>query len=226
VQAVRAFQPKGPYYLGGYCFGGNVAYEMARQLVAQGEPVAIVALLDSSPANSGYERIRWWHPVFPFRFARNVAFWLQDFIALPGAERRRFLARKARTFARKAARLFRPKSGGVDSFDLEEIIELSHFPEHELKLWRVHLQALEAHRERDYSGRVTLLRTRGQPLFCSLEDDFCWSRLARGGVALRRIQGSHENIFLEPNVGPLAAELTACLEAASAEAERETRTHH
>ena len=32
VEKVRAFQPVGPYYLGGYCFGGNVAQEMARQL--------------------------------------------------------------------------------------------------------------------------------------------------------------------------------------------------
>jgi acyl carrier protein len=30
VGQLRAFQPRGPYYLGGYCFGGNVAYEMAR----------------------------------------------------------------------------------------------------------------------------------------------------------------------------------------------------
>ncbi len=29
---LRSIQPDGPYYLGGYCFGGNVAFEMARQL--------------------------------------------------------------------------------------------------------------------------------------------------------------------------------------------------
>ena len=44
LEEVRALQPHGPYYLGGYCFGGNVAYEMARQLRAQGERVAQILL--------------------------------------------------------------------------------------------------------------------------------------------------------------------------------------
>jgi len=33
-------QQRGPYYVGGYCFGGNVAYEVARQLHEQGDQVA------------------------------------------------------------------------------------------------------------------------------------------------------------------------------------------
>ncbi len=33
---VRRIQPKGPYYLGGYCLGGTVAYEMAQILRGQG----------------------------------------------------------------------------------------------------------------------------------------------------------------------------------------------
>jgi len=46
VADIRAFAPHGPYHLGGYCFGGNVAYEMARQLEAQGERVALLAVLN------------------------------------------------------------------------------------------------------------------------------------------------------------------------------------
>ena len=57
VDELRAFQPHGPYYLGGYCFGGNVAYEMARQLLAQGESLAFLAMLDSAPSNCGYETV-------------------------------------------------------------------------------------------------------------------------------------------------------------------------
>src|SRR6185436_14423045 len=45
VELVREFQPVGPYHLGGYCFGGNVAQEMARQLETQGEEVAVLTLL-------------------------------------------------------------------------------------------------------------------------------------------------------------------------------------
>ncbi|MCY1015585.1 alpha/beta fold hydrolase [Pyxidicoccus sp. MSG2] len=45
---VRAVQPHGPYLLGGWSFGGLVAYEMARQLQAAGERVELLALLDTA----------------------------------------------------------------------------------------------------------------------------------------------------------------------------------
>jgi thioesterase domain-containing protein len=47
IEAVRAIQPAGPYRLLGYSFGGLVAYEMARQLLADGERVSFLALLDA-----------------------------------------------------------------------------------------------------------------------------------------------------------------------------------
>jgi amino acid adenylation domain-containing protein len=47
LAAVRAAQPKGPYLLGGWSFGGLVAFEMARTLRHAGEEVALLALLDS-----------------------------------------------------------------------------------------------------------------------------------------------------------------------------------
>lgn len=45
---VRSVQPHGPYLLGGYCNGGLLAYEMARQLYAQGETVDLLALVNPS----------------------------------------------------------------------------------------------------------------------------------------------------------------------------------
>lgn len=47
---VRARQPRGPYYLLGWSFGGLVAHAMANQLRRAGEQVALLALLDSYPA--------------------------------------------------------------------------------------------------------------------------------------------------------------------------------
>ena len=48
VEEMRARQPIGPYYLGGGCYGGIVAFEMARLLRAQGERVAALVMIDSS----------------------------------------------------------------------------------------------------------------------------------------------------------------------------------
>ncbi|MFF0751877.1 beta-ketoacyl synthase N-terminal-like domain-containing protein [Streptomyces sp. NPDC004267] len=49
LERVRREQPTGPYRLGGYSFGGNVALEMALQLQAAGEEVETLVLLDSYP---------------------------------------------------------------------------------------------------------------------------------------------------------------------------------
>ncbi|MFP5346147.1 MAG: thioesterase domain-containing protein [Actinomycetes bacterium] len=49
LQLVRDVQPEGPYVLGGYSFGGNVAFEMALRLEAAGERVETVLMFDSHP---------------------------------------------------------------------------------------------------------------------------------------------------------------------------------
>jgi len=223
VKEVRAKQPKGPYHLGGYCFGGNVAYEMARKLTAQGEAVALVALLDSAPSNAGYEKMRWWNPSFVFRFGRNLSYWLSDFSQLEFKERRRWFERKLSGLRRKLLRRLRGQ-GSEQIVDLEDVIDPNHFPENELKLWQAHLQALVSHVEKPYDGKVLLLRTRGQPMLCSLEEDFCWGRLAKGGVHLERIPGSYENIFMEPNVQELARALTPYLPQAAVKVRPELET--
>ncbi len=51
LSVIRRLQPHGPYHLAGESFGGVVAFEMAQQLQAVGETVALVALLDSKAPN-------------------------------------------------------------------------------------------------------------------------------------------------------------------------------
>ena len=46
IQAVQKVQPQGPYLLGGWCNGGLLAYEMARQLHAAGQSVDLLAAID------------------------------------------------------------------------------------------------------------------------------------------------------------------------------------
>ena len=45
--AVRSIQPHGPYFLGGYSMGGSIAYEMAGQLIAEGETIALLVMIDA-----------------------------------------------------------------------------------------------------------------------------------------------------------------------------------
>ena len=47
LKEIRIVQPEGPYYLGGYSFGGMVAFEIAQQLKSQGQKVALLVLIDT-----------------------------------------------------------------------------------------------------------------------------------------------------------------------------------
>ncbi|MEE3326802.1 MAG: alpha/beta fold hydrolase [Myxococcota bacterium] len=47
LEDLRAVRPHGPYHLGGHCWGGVVALQMASRLEAQGEEVADIFLLES-----------------------------------------------------------------------------------------------------------------------------------------------------------------------------------
>ena len=49
LREIRRVQPEGPYRIGGYSFGGLVAYEMAQQLRAQEQEVSLLALFDTYP---------------------------------------------------------------------------------------------------------------------------------------------------------------------------------
>lgn len=61
LQAIQTRQPTGPYYLGGYSFGGLVAFEMAQQLRRQGHTIALLVLLDSGGPEEGSDaQGTWW----------------------------------------------------------------------------------------------------------------------------------------------------------------------
>ena len=46
LRQIRAVQSQGPYFIGGYSFGGLVAYEMAQQLRRAGQEVGLLVLMD------------------------------------------------------------------------------------------------------------------------------------------------------------------------------------
>ncbi len=47
IEEIRALQPQGPYMLGGWSLGGILAYEASRQLIAQGETITNLIMIDS-----------------------------------------------------------------------------------------------------------------------------------------------------------------------------------
>jgi thioesterase domain-containing protein len=206
VRELRAFQPDGPYCLGGYCFGGDVAYEMARQLQAQGQTIALLALMNCTPPNSNFGRIRC-SPAFLARFLGNVTYWLGYCLRWSAEQRRQYFRWKARMLRKKLARWFTRSPRNTSPFDVESVVDLSTYSGDQRQLWEAHIRALIDYHPQPYPGRVTLLRTRGYPWLCSFDPQYNWGDLAAGGVTVRLVPGAHESILAEPHVSALAEAL-------------------
>jgi len=198
VGDLRTFQPHGPYQLGGYCFGGNVAYEMARQLQAQGEKISLLAIIDCAPPNCSYAHFRF-TPKSCLKFLINMGYWAGCFRQMNRRQRRDVLIWKIKALKKRVGRLFRPSK-----IDVEEIVDLAAQPADRRKLWEAHVRALMVHQAKPYAGEVTLFRTRGHPMVCSFDDELGWREFTGGGVIVKMIPGAHESALDEPHVRALA----------------------
>ena len=93
AREIRRIQPHGPYYLGGYCLGGTIAFEVARQLQARGERIALLALFDT---------LNWCKIPLPSFWSKTyhaferVVFHTANVLRLDSAGKARFLSEKVK----------------------------------------------------------------------------------------------------------------------------------
>jgi thioesterase domain-containing protein/acyl carrier protein len=224
VADLRAQQPHGPYLLGGYCFGGIVAYEMARQLRQQGEEVSLLALINGSPPNTSYQRAsNRWSPVWLAKFAGNFAYWLGCFaFRWTWHERTEFVRWKLGVMRRRTMSGAQ-KHAEVALGDIDQLVDLAAYSDERRALWRAHVQALIKYRPQPYDGEVTLIRTRGHPLLCSFDWQYGWGELAHG-VEVNVVRGGHGNVLAEPYVKSVAQVLQRRLARLSAVAPQEVKS--
>ena len=206
---IRAQQPNGPYFVGGYCFGGEVAFEVARQLQALGQPVALVAIIEGYAPARRQASEPLWRPRLLLAFLRNLPYWFQDYIQLGGRQMWQQARRAALRLLRRAAgRLGRPLTVRV-----EDVVPVDGpVPEHLRRIMQLHVLASAAYLPGPYAGRVVLFNNRSQSLTRTPDPLRGWGRLVRGPLEIRRIAGSHHKILQPPHVAPLARELHQSLQ--------------
>ncbi|MCB0164084.1 MAG: amino acid adenylation domain-containing protein [Anaerolineae bacterium] len=209
IQAMRTVQPHGPYQIGGYCYGGVIAFEMARQLKAQGEPVALVAMFEGYAPLRGQDRESIWRsPRLMFNFMRNLPFWAADNLALGPEQLRLRVKRKIR----RHWKLFVRKFGRTTTLGVDDVLDdTSHIPDHLRQLMQTHLRAMSQYNPGPYDGSITLFRVRSQPLSRTPDPTMGWNKLVTGGLEIKKIAGSHHNIFEQPHVQSVAEKLKECL---------------
>lgn len=87
VNEVRTANPDGPYYLGGYSFGGLIALEMAQRIRAEGYEVPLVVLLDTFPSS-----------------LKTTGSLFRTYLTLPSDQQWKHLVRKANALPRSLRR--------------------------------------------------------------------------------------------------------------------------
>jgi thioesterase domain-containing protein/acyl carrier protein len=214
VGALRDSQPEGPYLLGGYSWGGMVAYEMAQQLRSQGERVALLAILDTSALAADLRR------------TRIATAWLAERLGLTPPQERE-LSRRLPDMVARIRRGFRSPAAGDAHRPADEERgsgqekdfwgQMGIPDERVLKLVRLNDRAMRTYRPKPYPGRMVVFRSsQGQDDYRvrSVDPALGWDKLAKRDLTVFTIEGGHLEILNEPGVRTLAESLRACIDQA------------
>lgn len=206
IQEIRTVQATGPYLLGGFSSGGTVAFEMARQLVAQGEQISLLAMFDTYSPNLYINH--------PSQF-RTLYTYLRTLYQLPLADKWNYLLAKADWFG---SMLMGKQSSKYDLWNDHTFAEDAN-PYNMEFIDALKQATMVDYLPSAYSGRVTLFTTKEVLRWCQYKNDRGWNSLAEQGVEIHEVPGTHLGMLGDPGVQVLAAKLTACLEQAQAQAQ-------
>ncbi len=197
IAAIQRVQPRGPYILGGHCFGGVLAFEAALQLIAAGETVLQLVLFDV-PA-PGYPKVgRKWkrylveagrilaglarreRPVAPREILRHFQRLGRILIQrLPGRARRSLLLLDTRA-----------------TLEEREWIELASV-------------MLYEYRPKGFPAPILHFIASDDTVSTRILDDprSGWREFARGGLELFTVRGRHNTLLMAEHAPALAAEV-------------------
>jgi thioesterase domain-containing protein/acyl carrier protein len=193
VKAIREMQPEGDYRLAGYCFGGVVAFEIARQIEQEGARVAFLGLFDS--------------PEWNYTLAVQDSMGLIDRMSAFMKDIQDIVVEENRW--KHIQRIMAPK--------LLHLNYLAHkmagrpLPQESGSMEVINALALTNYRPRSLSGKLTLFRAENSGVQDGKDETLGWGKYALGGVEVHGLPATHFDMFHEPTVKILAEQLEACL---------------
>ena len=219
LQHMRRVQPSGPYALLGYSFGGKVAFEIAQQLVAMGEEVSPLIIIDTAARRLPMRGFRWLAS-----FVRNIPGWarydlMESSVAhtLSRVRRKLWWALKWLGAAGGAA------AASTSRVRAEDIWDFTALSGPTRNLVTAHFEVWKEYVPRSYTGHVTLFRARARDLFTpACEADLGWGSVAMEGVDVEMIPGNHGTLFDPPHVQVFAERLSVCLAKAASTSRMES----
>jgi amino acid adenylation domain-containing protein len=204
IEDIRSVQPHGPYLLGGYCFGGVVAFEMAQQLTARGQRVELVFMLETYNLNTiSRNALRL---LAPLNLAQNIGFHFANFLDARGKGSTKFLNQKLDTVLDRLAIRLRHTFHRLQQIAGRATHEV--YPHFMVK--KANEYAGFHYAPRPYDGRVVLIRPkryfagRGNP-------SMGWSEVVTSGIEIRHLPIYPKGMLVEPFCRQLAETISSCL---------------
>jgi amino acid adenylation domain-containing protein len=195
IETIRGRQPRGPYYLGGFCAGGLVAYEVARRLEAAGEQVADLILIDTVNPATGYD----------FDYAAGLK---RHRAELSEKGLLRYTAEKTMaTISWLGRRRLRQRIAQGGEELIEALAEQENPVAVELRF------AASRYRPGPYQGPVFLVRRAHAK---NLRSDYGWSGLIPN-LDTSKLESAHLGFFFEPQLSQMAEAISQRLSAARTE---------
>jgi acyl carrier protein len=201
---VKQVQPRGPYFFGGECIGGVIAFEMGRQALAGGDDVGLVVLLDSRPPrHASYLRhwLRYLSSRARIRLDRALGPLASDSPGGPGSS-------GTGSGASPGTIAFRRWLDELLPYDAREA------PPTIEQAWVEYQRTLLRYRARPYRGRMALLLS--EP-YAAKEVGREWARLVEGGTDVHRVPGDHDS-YIRQHARETAGILAGCLDRARGQA--------
>jgi len=213
IEEIRHVQPHGPYMLGGYCLGGTIAIEMARQLLDVGETVGLVALIEDYNVRA----MRW--PLAPRhllinRFFLNPYYHLRNMLAAEGTAKFDFFMEKLRVEARRAKVSMRTGWAGLR----HRFSPNGDAATRPAKLADIYEDALTRYDIQPYPGELTLFISESHLAGFNVPLGG-WEEIAEGGVRLYSLPFNPRGSLIEPYVRQLASIMSKCLDRAIRESQ-------
>ena len=193
IRVMREVQPRGPYYIGGLCVNAVIAYEIAQQLIRDGEEVALLAMLDAH--NQAYYK----NPFKDGRYSSRIKYHLLNLLKLDATETSAYLLDRLDEARRKIERVaWRLTSDHTGEDRLRNTDSIVH-------------PAFSRYEPQPYPGKIVLQQSSDWPVGPYFDFKLGWKDLVAGGIDFYSIPGSHPAMFTEPNVNLVAEKLGAHL---------------
>ncbi len=200
LREMRELQPEGPYYIGGFCMGGQVAFEMAQRLVQDGQQVNLLFVIDTHNFNGAPPQLTLMERVG--HLGQKIQFHSSNVMQLGRKGQIAYLTEKSTVAIRREMERLRIKIDHL--FKLNRHRDVSG-PAQEF-IEDINDRAFLAYKPSVYPGKMTICKPRRN--YSILRDPFNgWGDIAAGGLEVIELPSDPGGIFLEPYVQTLAVKL-------------------